>query len=86
MSVLVTGATGMFGSGVVTLLDRAGVEVLAMSRSEANAARMTRGNVTGVVADLDDPAPRSQNALSILRELQGWWACRTWASPRSSTS
>ncbi|HBZ97456.1 MAG TPA: hypothetical protein DEO57_06380, partial [Phycisphaerales bacterium] len=56
MSVLVTGATGMFGSGVVTLLDRAGVEVLAMSRSEANAARMTRGNVTGVVADLDDPA------------------------------
>jgi len=59
MSVLVTGATGMFGSGVVALLDRAGVETLAMTRSEANAVRMTGGNVTGVVADLDDPASLS---------------------------
>ena len=55
MTVLVTGATGMFGSGVVESLERAGVDVLAMTRSESSAEKMTRGHVTGVVGDLDDP-------------------------------
>ncbi|MDG2200949.1 MAG: NmrA family NAD(P)-binding protein [Phycisphaerales bacterium] len=55
MTVLVTGATGMFGSGVVESLDRAGADVLAMTRSESSAEKMTRGHVTGVVGDLDDP-------------------------------
>ncbi|MAB83433.1 MAG: hypothetical protein CMJ24_08360 [Phycisphaerae bacterium] len=56
MTVLVTGATGMFGSAMVDALDRAGVEVLAMTRRESSAEELTRGNVTGVVGDLDDPA------------------------------
>lgn len=55
MTVLVTGATSMFGSGVVEALDRAGADVLAMTRSESSAEKMTRGHVTGVVGDLDDP-------------------------------
>lgn len=63
MTVLVTGATGMFGSKVVESLDRAGVEVLAMTRSASSAESLTRGNVTGVVADLDDP-----DSLSPLME------------------
>jgi uncharacterized protein YbjT (DUF2867 family) len=55
MAVLVTGATGMFGSAVVSTLAQDGVEVLAMTRSESSAEKLTHGNVTGVVANLDDP-------------------------------
>ncbi|MBT5366182.1 MAG: NmrA family NAD(P)-binding protein [Phycisphaerae bacterium] len=56
MNVLVTGATGMFGSSLVDALDRSGVDVLAMTRSKSSAQKLTRGNVTGVVGDLDDPS------------------------------
>ena len=55
MTVLVTGATGMFGSAVVSTLAQDGVEVLAMTRSESSAEKLTHGNVTGVVGNLDDP-------------------------------
>lgn len=55
MSVLVTGATGMFGGLIVEKLAQAGVPVLAVSRSESRAANLTGGSVTGVVADMDKP-------------------------------
>ena len=55
MSVLVTGATGMFGGLITEKLSQAGVPVLAMSRSESRAAGLTGGSVTGVVADMDKP-------------------------------
>jgi uncharacterized protein YbjT (DUF2867 family) len=55
MTVLVTGATGLFGSAVVSTLAQDGVEVLAMTRSESSAEKLTHGNVTGVVGNLDDP-------------------------------
>ena len=55
MAILVTGATGMFGSAVVSALAQVGVEVLAMTRSESSAEKLTHGNVTGVVGNLDDP-------------------------------
>ena len=58
MAVLVTGATGMFGARVTEILARSGVEVLAMTRSRERAEKLTRGTVTGVVADLDDGAGR----------------------------
>lgn len=56
MAVLVTGATGMFGGLVTSHLARAGVEVLALSRSPERAQSLTAGSVTGVVGDMDDPA------------------------------
>ena len=55
MKVLVTGATGMFGSKVCELLDKQGIEVLALTRNAEHAERMTRGTTTGIVGDLDDP-------------------------------
>ena len=45
----------MFGSAVVSTLAQDGVEVLAMTRSESSAEKLTHGNVTGVVGNLDDP-------------------------------
>ncbi|MDG2292123.1 MAG: SDR family NAD(P)-dependent oxidoreductase [Phycisphaerales bacterium] len=59
MTVLVTGATGMFGARVTALLAESGVDVLAMTRSRERAEEMTCGSVTGVVADLDDPSSLS---------------------------
>ena len=56
MAVLVTGATGMFGAPVIEILARSGVEVLAMTRNSERAEEVTRGTVTGVVADFDDPS------------------------------
>jgi len=55
MTTLIIGATGLFGSRLCTLLSRRGVHVLAMTRDPECAARLTTGNITGVVADLDDP-------------------------------
>ena len=55
MTVLVTGATGMFGAGVANALCLDGVDVLAMTRSKSSAEELTRGKITGVVGDLDDP-------------------------------
>jgi len=55
MTILVTGATGMFGSAVVNSLAELDVQVLAMTRSEESAKELTQGNIIGVVGDLDDP-------------------------------
>jgi uncharacterized protein YbjT (DUF2867 family) len=55
MTVLVTGATGMFGAAVANALCMDGVDVLAMTRSQSSAEKLTRARITGVVGDLDDP-------------------------------
>ncbi|MBG81402.1 MAG: hypothetical protein CMJ39_11940 [Phycisphaerae bacterium] len=55
MSVLVTGATGMFGTLITELLCKAEVPVMAMTRSQERAESLTSGSVTGVVGDMDDP-------------------------------
>ena len=55
MSILITGATGMFGGLIVEKLSQADVPVLAVSRSDSRADSLTRGSVTGVVADMDKP-------------------------------
>ena len=54
MTVLITGATGMFGGLITSRLQGDGVDVLAVTRSPERAASLTTGSVTGVVADMDD--------------------------------
>lgn len=56
MRVLISGATGTTGSEVARQLRAEGVEVRAMTRSEASAARLRDADVEAVVADLADPA------------------------------
>lgn len=53
--VLVTGATGTTGSGLVPALCRAGVEVRALVREAAKAQTLKDAGATLVVGDLDDP-------------------------------
>lgn len=53
--ILVTAATGMFGSGIVTALSEAGVGCRALAHSAESAERMTLPGVEPVVGDLDDP-------------------------------
>ncbi|HTZ85340.1 MAG TPA: NmrA family NAD(P)-binding protein [Solirubrobacteraceae bacterium] len=53
--ILVTGATGMFGSGVTDRLAERGVPVRAMTSSATHAQQMARPGVEPVVADMDRP-------------------------------
>jgi uncharacterized protein YbjT (DUF2867 family) len=53
--VLVTGATGNIGSGLVPALRRAGVEVRALVRNESKARPLKDVGAEIVVADLDKP-------------------------------
>ena len=53
--ILVTGATGMFGSGITAELAGSGVPVRAMTSDPANAETLTRPGVEPVVADMDRP-------------------------------
>lgn len=54
MRVLVAGATGVLGTPLVPLLASAGHEVIALSRSKAQAAMSRRPGVEAVVADALD--------------------------------
>jgi uncharacterized protein YbjT (DUF2867 family) len=54
--ILVTGATGMFGSGITAELAERGVPVRAMTSNPANAQTLARPGVEPVVADMDRPA------------------------------
>ena len=56
MKILVTGATGMFGSQISKRLAEEGAEVLALTRSPEHAEQLTSGNIIGIVGDLDDPS------------------------------
>ncbi len=53
--ILVTGATGMFGSGITDQLAQRGVRVRAMTSNPANVERLIRPGVEPVVADMDRP-------------------------------
>lgn len=53
--VLVTGATGNTGSGLVPALRSAGVEVRALVRDEAKAQQLKEAGAEIVVGDLDQP-------------------------------
>ncbi len=66
MAILVTGATGMFGSAVVNSLAELDVEVLAMTRSEESAKELTKENITGVVGDLDNP----ESLKSVMKDAE----------------
>ena len=56
MKILVTGATGMFGSRIAAQLAEQGAEVLALTRSPEKAQGITSKRITGIVGDLDDPS------------------------------
>jgi uncharacterized protein YbjT (DUF2867 family) len=53
--ILITGATGMFGSGIADRLVELGAGVRAMTSNAEHARRMQRPGVDPVVADMDRP-------------------------------
>jgi uncharacterized protein YbjT (DUF2867 family) len=53
--IFVTGATGMFGGGVMAQLAQRGVPVRAMARSPERAKQLARPGVEPAVADMDRP-------------------------------
>jgi uncharacterized protein YbjT (DUF2867 family) len=53
--ILITGATGMFGSCIADRLVERGAPVRAMTSTADHAQRMTRPGVEAVVADMDRP-------------------------------
>jgi uncharacterized protein YbjT (DUF2867 family) len=53
--ILVTGATGMFGSGITDELARRGVPVRAMTSNRGHVEQLSRPGVETVVADMDRP-------------------------------
>lgn len=53
--ILITGATGMFGSGITDRLIELGAPVRAMTSNADHAQRMKRPGVDPVVADMDHP-------------------------------
>lgn len=62
--ILLTGATGNTGQVVAELLQRRGVPIVGMVRSEANRRRLAERGVPTVHGDFDDPA-------SLRRALAG---------------
>ncbi|MET8753251.1 NmrA family NAD(P)-binding protein [Streptomyces sp. NPDC004667] len=54
--ILVTGATGMFGSRIANRLAEEGVPVRALVRDRAKAERLLAAEVDVAVGDMDDPA------------------------------
>ncbi len=67
MRVLVLGGTGSIGGPVVRELIRAGHEVVALARSAASAAAVTRIGARPVMGDMADP----ERWLSALPPLDG---------------
>jgi nucleoside-diphosphate-sugar epimerase len=64
MRIFVTGATGYIGSAVVSTLQRAGHEVVALTRSAGRAAALQAAGVRAVVGDL-------RHADRLREELRG---------------
>src|SRR5256885_4277974 len=56
MKILVTGATGFIGAAVARRLSQQGHEVLALSRSDAAAAKLRAAGLTPVAGDFADPS------------------------------
>jgi len=62
--ILVTGATGMFGSRVVRYLAEGGHDVRALTHSPAKAEALRGSHVEPAIGDMEDPA-------SLARALEG---------------
>jgi uncharacterized protein YbjT (DUF2867 family) len=63
--ILVTGATGMFGSGVTARLAERGAPVRAMTSNPTRAADLERPGVEPVVADMDRPETLSAAVADV---------------------
>jgi uncharacterized protein YbjT (DUF2867 family) len=63
--ILVTGATGMFGSGIADCLVERGTAARAMTSSVEHAQRMARPGIEPVVADMDLPDTLGEVMLGV---------------------
>jgi nucleoside-diphosphate-sugar epimerase len=65
MKILVTGATGFIGAAVARKLSQQGHEVVALSRSDAAAAKLQAAGLTPVAGDFADPASLAEPAGQV---------------------
>jgi nucleoside-diphosphate-sugar epimerase len=65
MKILVTGATGFIGGAVARKLSQQGHEVLALSRSDAAAAKLRVAGLTPVAGDFAVPASLAAPAAQV---------------------
>jgi uncharacterized protein YbjT (DUF2867 family) len=65
MKILVTGATGFIGGAVARKLSHQGHEVLALSRSDAAAAKLRVAGLTPVAGDFAVPASLAAPAAQV---------------------
>src|SRR5258708_4321065 len=65
MKILVTGATGFIGAAVARKLSQQGHEVVALSGSEAAAAKLRAAGLTPIAGDFADPASLAAPAAQV---------------------
>src|SRR5258706_5945942 len=65
MKILVTGATGFIGAAIGRRLSQQGHEVLALSRSDAAAAKLRTAGLTPVAGDFAVPAGLAALAAQV---------------------
>ena len=72
MSIMVTGATGMFGGAVLEKLLELGEKPLGVTRSESKGERLRAKGAVPVVGDLSEPrkswTPSRTRSLSSTRK------------------
>src|SRR5260221_5249308 len=65
MKILVTGATGFIGAAVARKLSQQGYEVVALSRSDAAAAKLRAAGLTPIAGDFANPASLAAPAAQV---------------------
>src|SRR5260221_14606683 len=65
MKILVTGATGFIGAAVARKLSQQGYEVVALSRSDAAAAKLRAAGLTPIAGDFAVPASLAAPAAQV---------------------